>query len=67
MTPYGTIIRPEASAKEKRLLEAKYSIFLEIAEMQRKWMSQMEDAAKNVLFSGMSNKNKCMHCKLIEL
>lgn len=46
MTPCGTIIRPEASAKEKKLLEAKYKIFLEVAELQHKWMRQMENAAK---------------------
>jgi hypothetical protein len=46
MTPCGTIIRPAASAKEKKLLEAKYKIFLEIAETQRKWMRQMEDAVE---------------------
>jgi len=45
MTPCGTVIRPEASPKEKKLLEAKYKIFLEIAETQRKWRKQMEDAA----------------------
>jgi len=45
MTPHGTIIRPEVSEKERRMLWAKYAIFLEIAEMQQKWIKMVEEAA----------------------
>ena len=46
MTPPGTLINPAASAKEKKLLEAKYKIFRESIEIQQRWRKQMEEAAK---------------------
>ncbi|KAF7331710.1 hypothetical protein MKEN_00050800 [Mycena kentingensis (nom. inval.)] len=46
MTPVGTCVSPSAPAKEKRLLEAKYKIFLETIEIQRKWRKEMQDAAE---------------------
>jgi len=46
MTPVGTFIPPKASSKEQKLLEAKYKIFLETIDIQKKWRKEMEDAAK---------------------
>ena len=48
MTPVGTLIPPKASNKEKRLLEAKYKIFLESIDIQKRWRKEMEDAAKEI-------------------
>ena len=48
MTPVGTLILPKATSKEKRLLESKYSIFLESIEVQKRWRKQMEDAVNEV-------------------
>lgn len=45
MTPPARIVRPLASAKEKRLLDAKYAIFRESIEIQKRWRAQMEAAA----------------------
>jgi hypothetical protein len=45
MTPPGTILRPSASPKEKALYDAKYKIFLESIEIQRRWRHEMEMAA----------------------
>jgi len=45
MTPPGMIVIPAASRKEKRLLEAKYKIFLETIEIQNRWRSAMDSAA----------------------
>ena len=46
MTPTGILIPPRASTKEKKLLEAKYKIFLETIDIQKRWRKEMEDAAK---------------------
>ena len=46
MTPPGTLISPSASAREKKLLEAKYKIFLESIDLQKRWRKEMEDASK---------------------
>jgi len=46
MTPPGTLIAPAASLKVKKLLDAKYKIFRETIEIQKRWRKQMEDAAK---------------------
>jgi hypothetical protein len=46
MTPIGTLIHPKASNKEKKLLEAKYKIFLETIDIQKRWRREMDDAAK---------------------
>ena len=45
MTPPGTEIVPKADSKTKRLLEAKYKIFLEAIELQKRWRNLMEEAA----------------------
>jgi len=44
MTPPGTMIAPAAKPKEKKLLEAKYKIFRESIEIQKRWRKEMEDA-----------------------
>ncbi|KAI0922037.1 hypothetical protein AcW1_004143 [Taiwanofungus camphoratus] len=46
MTPPGTMIVPSASPKEKKLLEAKYKIFLETIDIQNRWRKEMEEAAR---------------------
>ncbi|TFK56219.1 Pentulose kinase [Heliocybe sulcata] len=46
MTPVGSMVSPAASPKEKKLLEAKYKIFRETIEIQKRWRKEMEDAAK---------------------
>nr|GAT46184.1 predicted protein [Mycena chlorophos] len=46
MTPEGIPVKPAAQGREKRLLEAKYKIFRETIEIQRRWRQEMEDAAK---------------------
>lgn len=44
MTPNGTLVSPSASPKEKRLLEAKYKIFRETIEIQKRWRDEIEAA-----------------------
>ena len=44
MTPAGSMVQPAASPKEEKLLAAKYSIFLEAIELQRRWRKEMEAA-----------------------
>lgn len=46
MTPTATLVAPAASPKEKKLLEAKYKIFREAIEIQKRWRRQMEEASK---------------------
>ena len=46
MTPAGTMVKPAASAKEKKLLNAKYKIFQEAIDLQRRWRKEMEEANK---------------------
>lgn len=46
MTPAGTSVPPAASDREKRLLQAKYKIFRESIEIQKRWRKEMEDATK---------------------
>ncbi|KAG8934165.1 hypothetical protein FRC00_012462 [Tulasnella sp. 408] len=46
MTQAGRKIDPAANPRDKRLLEAKYQIFLESIETQRRWREKMEQAAK---------------------
>jgi len=45
MTQAGTKIEPRASPREKRLLEAKYNIFRESIDIQRRWRKTMAEAA----------------------
>ncbi|EJD54119.1 Pentulose kinase [Auricularia subglabra TFB-10046 SS5] len=47
MTPVGAAIRSEASEREKRILDAKYKIFKETIEIQRRWRKEIEVAAGN--------------------
>ena len=46
MTPPGTLVAPAASPREKKLLEAKYKIFRESIDIQKRWRKQMEEATK---------------------
>jgi sugar (pentulose or hexulose) kinase len=46
MTPPGTLVVPSASAKDKRLLNAKYKIFMEAIDIQRRWRAELEEAAR---------------------
>ena len=46
MTPPGTMVVPAASAKEEKLLEAKYKIFRESIDIQKRWRKEMENASK---------------------
>ncbi|KAJ7638433.1 Pentulose kinase [Roridomyces roridus] len=45
MTQPGTLVAPNASPKEKKLLEAKYKIFRETIETQKRWRREMEEAS----------------------
>jgi len=45
MTPPGTVVRPAAGEKEKRLLDVKYRIFLESIEIQMRWRSEIDAVA----------------------
>jgi hypothetical protein len=45
MTPLGTKIGPAARPREKKLLEAKYKIFRESIDIQKRWRKEMEEAA----------------------
>ncbi|CCM03980.1 uncharacterized protein FIBRA_06136 [Fibroporia radiculosa] len=45
MTPPGTMVSPSASPAEKKLLEAKYKIFRESIDIQKRWRKQMEEAS----------------------
>ena len=44
MTPTGTLVPPGASAREAKLLEAKYKIFRESIDIQKRWRAQIEEA-----------------------
>jgi len=45
MTPPGTLIVPSASVKDRKLLNAKFKIFMETIDIQRRWRVEMEEAA----------------------
>jgi hypothetical protein len=45
MTLPGTLIAPTATAKEQKLLEAKYKIFRESIEIQKRWRQEMDVAS----------------------
>ena len=47
MTAPGTVISVSLNSREKKLLEAKYSIFREAIEIQKRWRKQMEDAVSS--------------------
>ena len=44
MTAAGTVVPVSANSREKKLLGAKYSIFREAIEIQKRWRKKMEDA-----------------------
>ena len=44
MTAPGTVIPVSVNSREKKLLAAKYSIFREAIEIQKRWRKKMEDA-----------------------
>ena len=44
MTAPGTVVSVSVNSREKKMLEAKYSIFRETIEMQKRWRRKMEDA-----------------------
>ncbi|KAF8576224.1 Pentulose kinase [Ramaria rubella] len=44
MTQPGQLIKPSATPREKRLLEAKYKIFRETIETQKRWREEVENA-----------------------
>lgn len=46
MTPAGTLVVPDVSPKDKKLLNAKFRIFMETIEIQRRWRAEMEEAAR---------------------
>jgi hypothetical protein len=46
MTPPGTAVKSAPSPREKALLEAKYKIFLETIEIQKRWRREMGVAAQ---------------------
>jgi len=46
MTPAGEMVSPNATPKEKKILEAKYKIFLETIDIQTRWRKEMENASK---------------------
>ena len=45
MTPPGNMVSPSATPKEKKILEARYKIFLETIDIQKRWRKEMEDAS----------------------
>lgn len=42
MSRPGTTVRPRATAAERKLLETKYRIFLESAEVQKRWRAEVD-------------------------
>jgi len=46
MTPPGTMVPPAATPKVKKLLDAKYKIFRETIDIQKRWRKEMEEASK---------------------
>ncbi|KAJ8585422.1 Pentulose kinase [Rhizopogon salebrosus TDB-379] len=44
MTPPGTLVAPAAPPKVKKLLDAKYKIFRETIDIQKRWREQIEEA-----------------------
>ena len=47
MTRPGVQIVPSATIREKQLLEAKYKIFRETINIQRRWRKEMAEAAED--------------------
>jgi hypothetical protein len=45
MTPPGNMVSPNVTLREKRIFDAKYKIFLEIIDVQKRWRREMKDAS----------------------
>jgi len=43
MTQPGELVQPSVRPRQKRLLEAKYKIFRETIEIQRRWRKEIEE------------------------
>jgi len=46
MTQPGQLVKPSATARQKKLLEVKYKIFRETIEIQKRWREEVEDALR---------------------
>lgn len=46
MTTQGTLIEPDASPRDRKLLDAKYKIFLETIDIQKRWRKEIEEASQ---------------------
>ncbi|KAF8630051.1 hypothetical protein AX15_003136 [Amanita polypyramis BW_CC] len=44
MTPPGIAVAPATTPREKKLLQAKYKIFLETIDIQKRWRQEIEEA-----------------------
>jgi len=44
VTPPGRLVRPAAARRVKSLLEAKYKIFRETVEIQKRWRREVEES-----------------------
>lgn len=44
MTPSGTLVAPSAPPNVKKILDAKYKIFLEVIDIQKRWRKELEEA-----------------------
>jgi len=44
MSRPGTTVHPSASPKELKLLEAKYKIFRDMIDVQRRWRKEVREA-----------------------
>jgi len=45
MTPAGTLVAPGALASVNKILNAKYDIFLEMIDIQKRWRRKIEEAS----------------------
>ncbi|KAI6168856.1 hypothetical protein EDD17DRAFT_1772596 [Pisolithus thermaeus] len=46
MTPPGTLVAPSAPPNVKKILDAKYKIFLEVIDIQKRWRKELEEATR---------------------
>lgn len=46
MTPSGTLVAPSAPPNVKKILDAKYKIFLEVIDIQKRWRKELEEATR---------------------
>jgi hypothetical protein len=47
MTPAGTLVAPGALASVNKILNAKYDIFLEMIDIQKRWRRKIEEASSH--------------------